>query len=512
MPVKQSLDYAFTFPPQEVKLGPDQLLDPTTGEQHNVVAIDDDRVVVRRKATREPPAVHALIARGPVHTAVLRASLAEVAGALLAGDGRFGAARSIMRREPPAVVRAGDPTVEQMCAAALALDRSHLVVQGPPGTGKTHRAARMIVAAMKAGRRVGVTAQSHAAVQNLLDAVEAHAHEEGFDFAGVYKGHGYESARGLIESVETNPGTQGDFALVAGTAWLFARPEHRDSLGLLFVDEAGQFSLAGAIAVAPAADSLVLLGDPQQLPQVTQAAHPGASGASVLEHLLGGEATVPLGRGFFLPESWRMHPDVCAFVSARSYDSRLHSRPACARRRIGANGPLAGAGLRFVATAHDGRGQRSVEEAEAIASACRDLLAGGTVTDEHGVTRRLLPADLMVVAPYNLAVTCIRAHVPHGVQVGTVDRFQGREAPVVFFAMTCSSGEDVPRGLDFLFSRNRLNVAISRAQCLAVLVANPRLLHADCRTLEAMQLVDGACRFAELATPASPGDTERLAA
>jgi hypothetical protein len=476
------------------------------------VAIDDDRVVVRRKATREPPAVHALIARGPVHTAVLRASLAEVAGALLAGHGRFGAARSIMRREPPAVVRAADPTVEQMCAAALALDRSHLVVQGPPGTGKTHRAARMIVAAMRAGRRVGVTAQSHAAVQNLLDAVEAHAHEEGFDFAGVYKGHGYESARGLIESVETNPGTQGDFALVAGTAWLFARPEHRDSLGLLFVDEAGQFSLAGAIAVAPAADSLVLLGDPQQLAQVTQAAHPGASGASVLEHLLGGEATVPLGRGFFLPESWRMHPDVCAFVSERSYDSRLHSRPACARRRTGANGPLAGAGLLFVATAHEGCGQRSVEEAEAIASACRDLLAGGTVTDEHGVTRRLLPADLMVVAPYNLAVTCIRAHVPHGVQVGTVDRFQGREAPVVFFAMTCSSGEDVPRGLDFLFSRNRFNVAISRAQCLAVLVANPRLLHADCRTLEAMQLVDGACRFAELATPASPGATERLAA
>jgi uncharacterized protein len=124
----------------------------------------------------------------------------------------------------------------------------------------------------------------------------------------------------------------------------------------------------------------------------------------------------------------------------------------------------------------------------------------------------MAPADIMVVAPYNLAVTCIRARVPPGVEVGTVDRFQGREAAVVFFAMTCSSGDDVPRGLEFLFSRNRLNVAVSRAQCLAVLVASPRLLHADCRTLEAMQLVDGACRFAELATPASPAGRRRLAA
>ena len=141
--------------------------------------------------------------------------------------------------------------------------------------------------------------------------------------------------------------------------------------------------------------------------------------------------------------------------------------------------------------------------AVATAAACRSLLADGTVTDADGVTRPLAPSDLMVVAPYNLAVACIRARVPEGVEVGTVDRFQGREAPVVFYAMTCSSGEDVPRGLDFLFSRNRMNVAVSRAQCLAVMVVGERLLDADCRTLEAMELVDGACRFVEMATPVS---------
>jgi AAA domain len=226
----------------------------------------------------------------------------------------------------------------------------------------------------------------------------------------------------------------------------------------------------------------------------------------VLAHLLEGRSTIAADRGFFLTESWRMHPDVCAFVSERSYDERLRSREGCARRGIAAGaGALTGAGLRVLPVEHEGRSHSAVEEADAIAAACRDLLAGGTVTDEHGDTRPLVASDLMVVAPYNLAVRCIRdrlrTDVPGGeaIKVGTVDKFQGQEAPVVFFAMTCSSGEDVPRGLGFLFDRNRLNVAVSRAQCLAVLVHSPRLLDADCRTLEAMELVDGACRFVEMA-------------
>jgi uncharacterized protein len=167
-------------------------------------------------------------------------------------------------------------------------------------------------------------------------------------------------------------------------------------------------------------------------------------------------------------------------------------------------GVLTGAGLRALAIEHEGSSQASPEEAGAIASACEDLLAGGTVTDDEGRTRPLRAADIMVVAPYNLAVRCIAERVPRGVRVGTVDRFQGQQAPVVLYAMTSSSGEDVPRGLEFLFSPNRLNVAISRAQCLAVLVHSPRLLDADCRTLEQMRLVDGVCRLVEMAQPVAP--------
>lgn len=507
VPVRRSLDWTYTFAPQEVKLGAGSLLDPTTGSTYNAVAVEDDHLVLRRAASKPAPAPAALIGTGPIQAKAMREALAELATCLLDHDARFPAARSILRLEPPRLgsgrsFRAsGEPTIAEMCDAALDLDGSHLVVQGPPGTGKTYRGARVVVAALKAGKRVGITAQSHAAIHNFLEAIEDHAHENGFVFSGIYKGDDYESAYDLIDMTEDNAETEREqYTLLAGTAWLFARPEHRDRLDLLFIDEAGQFSLANAAAVALSADSVVMLGDPQQLPQVTQASHPDGSGASVLEHLLGDRATVPAERGFFLPESWRMHPAVCAFASERSYDGRLRSRDACALRRITSESALDGAGLRVLAVDHEACSQRSEAEARAIAAACRDLLADGTVTDDKGETRDLVASDLMVVAPYNLAVACIRAHVPDGVEVGTVDRFQGREAPVVFFAMTCSSGEDVPRGLDFLFSRNRMNVAVSRAQCLGVMVVNERLLDTDCRTLEAMALVDGACRFAEMAT------------
>jgi uncharacterized protein len=500
---KQSLRYRFTFPPQEFRLDPGEAEDMTTGQNYMVVDVADDHVVLTRGRNKPPPEPVTLAAVEPMRVEVLREALIALAEAVLAGAPRYTAARRLLRREPPRL-RSGSlgESIDELISATLGLDESVLPVQGPPGTGKTFRGARMIVAALRNGLRVGVTANSHAAIQNLLRDVEEHAHATKYALNGVYKGYAYDSPHAMIEWVETNDGVEDEHELVAGTAWLFARADHRNKFHVLFVDEAGQFSLANAAASGLAAESIVLLGDPQQLPQVTQASHPASAGASVLEHLLDGESTIPPGRGVLLTESWRMHPDVCAFVSERSYDGKLHSREACARRRINARaGAITGAGLRSLAVAHEGRSQASPEEAAVIAAACRALLADSTVTDDEDATRALTPADILVVAPYNLAVSMIVAHVPEGVRVGTVDRFQGQEAPAVFYAMTCSSGEDVPRGIDFLFNKNRLNVAISRAQCIAVLVHCPRLLDADCRTLEAMELVDGVCRFVELAHP-----------
>lgn len=500
VPFKKSLDYSFTFPIQEFRLKPGDAHDPTTDESYNVVAVEENRVVLRRGATRPAPTPSALVDATVIPVAVLREALMALASAVLAGEERFHAVRSLLRREAPRLASGAlGEDIDALVSATLGLDRSVLPVQGPPGTGKTFRGARMVVAALAAGRRVGITAPSHAAIQNLLAEVERCAHEQGRTFTGMYKGDGYESPHGLIDQGDDNDDVTSDHQLVGGTAWLFAREEHREQFDLLFIDEAGQFALADAAAVGLAAANLVMLGDPQQLPQVTQADHPGGSGASVLEHILHGDQTVPPGRGVLLTETWRMHADVCAFVSERSYDRRLHSRAACAARRITAtSGALTGSGLRTIAVDHSGRSQASPEEAAAIAVACGELLAGGMVTDDQGVTRPLVEPDILVVAPYNLAVQCIREHVSAGVRVGTVDRFQGQQAPIVFYAMTSSTGEDVPRGLDFLLDAHRLNVAISRAQCIAVLVHSPQLLDADCRTLEAMRLLDGVCRFVEM--------------
>jgi predicted RecB family nuclease len=496
--------WRYRFPPQETKLEPSSLRlpDPTTGKSWKVKSIADDHLLIKvGAAVTSPPEVNALIPPSPPDGGKVREAATEVARAVLDGSDRFPAVRALLRRERSTLDLATvTGEVDDLVRATLALERSYLAVQGPPGTGKTYRAAHMVVAALKAGHRVAVTANSHAAIQNLLRAIEHRAGEAGvLDWAGVYKGEGYESLHGLVDVVERDEQTFGDFQLVAGTAWVMAHAHHRGAFRLLFVDEAGQFSLANAAGAGTVAQGIVLLGDPQQLPQVNQASHPFGAGASVLAHLADGADVLPADRGVLLERSWRMHPAVCRFVSELSYEGRLASTDACARRRIDAPGPLSGAGLRAVAVPHDGCSQASEAEADVIKVLCEQLVSSGaTVTDDHGRIRPLTRDDILIVAPYNLARRCLEERLP-GFRVGTVDKFQGQEAPVVFFAMTCSSGDDVPRGLDFLFDRNRLNVAVSRAQCLAVLVHSPRLLEADCRTLAQMHLVNGVCRFTELA-------------
>jgi uncharacterized protein len=226
---------------------------------------------------------------------------------------------------------------------------------------------------------------------------------------------------------------------------------------------------------------------------VRQGTHPTGAGESVLEHLLAGFPTIPEDRGVFLDASWRMRPDVCEFVSDLVYASRLHSHPTAELRRTSI-----GTGIRFLPVAHDGNRSASEEEAERIAAELRAML-GAEFADADGTRRVLRESDFMVVTPYNAQVHELSRLLPAGVPIGTVDKFQGQQAPVVFFSMATSSGEDVPRSLAFLFSRNRLNVAISRAQCLAVLVCSPRLLEARCRSIEEMQLVNALCRLVEVA-------------
>jgi superfamily I DNA and/or RNA helicase len=290
------------------------------------------------------------------------------------------------------------------------------------------------------------------------------------------------------------------YNLVAGTTWLWARPGMRPfPVDVLIVDEAGQLALADAVASANAARNLILLGDPLQLSQVSQAEHPNGSGASVLEHILGDHPTISPSQGVFISETRRMHPDVCGFISKQIYEGRLSSHASCAQQTT-----ELGTGLRWIEAHHADRSTESEEEAELVAAMILEMI-GTAWTNQAGESRPLTEQDFMVVAPYNDQVRLLRARFERtvgleGVQVGTVDKFQGREAPVVFFTMTTSSGEDMPRGPEFLFSRNRLNVAVSRARCLAFLVCTEDLLNSRARTIEEMRLIGTLSAFVEYAT------------
>jgi superfamily I DNA and/or RNA helicase len=283
-----------------------------------------------------------------------------------------------------------------------------------------------------------------------------------------------------------------ELQVIAGTSFLFAREDLDRHVDTLFIDEGGQFALADALAVGTAARNLVLLGDPNQLAQVSQGKHPPGANASVLGHLLGEDETLQQGMGRFLEETWRLRPEVNDYISSTFYEARLEPALETSTRSV-----ADGNGIRFLPVAHTGHRTAAPEEAEVIAAEI-ERLVGTPYSDAEG-ERALRHDDFIVVAPYNAHVRCLREKLPPAVRVGTVDKFQGQQATVVFFSMASSSGEDVPRGLDFLFSRNRLNVAISRARCLAYVVASPRLLETNCRTVEQMKLANALCRFVERA-------------
>jgi uncharacterized protein len=526
-PDKKSLVHTLRFPPQEHRLRPGRVDDPATREGVRLAQsagelrdVDDERGLLRlRRGPKlaDVPLPRAVVAPGPVPDKEQREALVRLArhvvSAGLDGPGRYRAVRQILCRDVPSV--RGRATgaelqtldLDEQCDLVARLDESYLFVQGPPGTGKTWLGARLVthLLEVRPDVRIGVAGPSHKAINNLLREVERTAESEGVAFRGLKKSTDDPESEfdgDFISSSSDNRRFEhpdADVRLVAGTAWLFARGGLDGALDYLFIDEAGQVSLADALAMGTAARNIVLLGDPLQLAHVSQGVHPPGAAVSVLEHLLGEQATVPVDRGLFLARTRRLHPDICRFVSEVVYEGRLESSPGCERQRIEAAGALSGTGLRFVPVEHSGNAQRSTQEAAVVAATVKALLETGEWTDRDGVRRRLAPGDLLVVAPYNVQVRCLRQALPHGVAVGTVDKFQGREAAVVFFSMATSSGDDLPRHFEFLFSLNRLNVALSRAKALAVLVASPRLLEVRCRTVEQLRLVNALCRFAEMA-------------
>lgn len=425
-------------------------------------------------------------------------------------------AMRLLRRIPPGdgVRSLTDPSESSLDAAkrlALALDGDVLALQGPPGTGKTYTGSRVIAELVRHGKRVGVTAASHRVIHNLLEGVTSALAEAGLDDARVChkaggNGSGAYEGSAPIENVTDYDSVlaalaAGEMAVLGGTAWAWSREDFEQAVDVLVVDEAGQMALANTLACAGAARNLILLGDPQQLEQPLQCTHPEGTAVSALAHWLGSARTMPPARGLFLDRTWRLPPAICAFTSECYYEHRLTPIDGLEQQCIGGDPHWAGSGLDYLPLVHQGNTARATEEVDAIASLVDRLLAAGLeFTDRQGATRPITADDLLIVAPYNAQVGALKARLPLlARRIGTVDRFQGQEAPFVIYSMTSSSPEDAPRGMGFLYDPHRFNVATSRAMARCILVGSPALLQPQCRTPAQMRMANGFCRYRELA-------------
>jgi uncharacterized protein len=510
---EQSYERTYRYPPQETKLraGKKPCVKPADQpEDLELRTIDRGQrtIVLRRTLEKgELPDRIDLLPPKPVPNKVIRKAIAAVTEHIIADSGQYSAIEQLLSRSSPMFVSGPRPDgvvdpsgdLPRLASAAIAnMADTVLAIQGPPGTGKTYISALSIVDLVRSGQRVAVSSNSHKAIGNLISGVAQRAAAEGVQCRIVRKASDDEEDEDhpLITIVTDNKAPEiADADVVGATAWHFAR-YGSPAFDYLFVDEAGQVSLANIVAMSRAARNIVLVGDPMQLPQPLQGTHPGRSGESALEYLMDGARVIPPHRGIFMPVSRRMHPEVCSFISAAVYDGKLKSDAAAATqtltRRDGT--PLIGAS--FQPVVHTGRSQTCPEEIAAI-QAHIEALVGGLYRDRDGLERTIGYGDILVVAPYNAQVNALVAELPPGVRVGTVDRFQGQEAPVCLVSMTTSSGEELPRDIEFLFSLNRINVAVSRAQAAAIVLASPLLLDAPCRTVREMSLVNTLCLLHE---------------
>ena len=509
---------AYTYPPQDHKIQPGSAMDIDASDWLDV-AVKSVNERERRIVVKADHQVTALCPKDYFPVDPMAATLKAIADSCLNGDNDMACAKALVRRELPLIN--GAPTtvhVEQpadsdkaiqaewldaVCARALGLSGGPLSIQGPPGTGKTWLAAQMAMRLIKAGHTVALTGPSHNAIGNACKQLVKIAEEAKFEFQGERICNSRQKVglssriRELTSSDKFDDAVARGVKFAAGTQWACARSAARETFDYLIIDEAGQFGIADAIAAATIANKgVILVGDPLQLPQVAQARHEEGSGLNILEYVLGDDTLIPEDRGILLTITRRMHPDVCSFISEHIYEGRLGYLPELANQRT-----EIGTGIRWLDVEHSGCSARSREEAEVVRQQALALI-GTTWTDAKGVDHDVTADDIMVVAPYNAQVRELKAELalhPDTAQivVGTVDKFQGGEAPIVFFSMATSSEDDLPRDKEFLFSRNRLNVALSRAQCVAVIAANPALLDTRARTIEQMRLISTMCAASE---------------
>jgi len=517
---KRSTIYRWTFPKQPFEGSTDLNYCGEEGGRQKVYSIDVDKGFLDVKMTAKNaenliPKINGSVgffastlipSKDQINRFKDLASWVVSNGGII-GDGEFQAGRNLLLRHQSlsngaSLKHTGELILD--CAVRLAGNLesgSILPIQGPPGTGKTFTAAHMICELIKAGKKVGITAQSHAVIMNLMNSVgEVNTEKYQLSFDAIKQGSASstEELPGWMQEMKSANIEDASAELIGGTAWLWSREGMAEKVDVLFIDEGGQFSLADSVAVSHSAHAMVLLGDPQQLENVTQGVHPPEIEVSVLGYWLGEDKVIKDDQGLFLENTYRMHPSITEFISETFYADKLSAVEGLEKQQIINPSGLTGSGLRFVECPHEGNQSRSDEEVEKVSAIVKDLLANGKWVNKDGQENPLTNKDILIVAPYNSHVNALQKALPN-LLVGTVDKFQGRQAPVVIYSMATSSPEEAPRGMEFLYSLNRLDVAVSRAQCLAVIVASPSLFELSCKTPQQMRLANAFCRFLEMA-------------
>ncbi len=420
----------------------------------------------------------------------------------------YGAIKDFINRNTPQIkeIKKGEKIITtgnfeiEIPKIILNLQNSYLYLQGPPGSGKTYQASNAIVELLKKNKKVAITANSHKVIHNLLERVENLANKQKFFFKGLKMGNfdnedtfydGKLIKTDKNEKNYINALKKSEVLLYAGTKYHLSQWYYQNKLDYLFVDEASQISVADLVALGGIAKNIILVGDQMQLGQPTQGSHPGESGHSVLDYLLEGKDTISKDKGIFLNKTYRLHPNINLFISENFYEDRLLVNKENINRRIEykKNSIIQSEGIHTVLMKHEDRSQTSIEEFEIIKK-IMDQLIGCKYIDFDKSERKINIDDILIISPFNAQVNFLKARLTKGARCGTIDRYQGLEAPITIISMTSSSVDDLPRNKKFFFNRNRLNVAISRAQCSSIVLLNPKLLESPPTDYEEFKLIN----------------------
>ena len=515
-PEKQSIVFKYEFPKQDVELKVTKSVFGQNGQPvGSIIRLDSDAGIIHLK--KGPSIDHSFHPSDiffyeiPINDKVKEDSIIRLAKWVIKNGidstkEEFKACRSLLLRKPFEIKISNidqEDFLELAKKWAENLNLSYLPIQGPPGAGKSYTASRVIMHLISQGKKIGITAMSYKVIESLLEKVWEFSVSNG---KPIQMGQMVQKLE-VQEDIPWECFTVAQKAitslskcdLLAGTPFFWAREELIESVDYLVIDEAGQLSLIDTLACGAAGKNLILLGDPQQLQQPQQGTHPDGTEVSALSHILQGHQTISQDQGIFLAKTWRMHPEICAFDSEQFYEEKLHPVEGLRNQQILGNTKFAGSGLRFLSVNHTGNSNYSSEEVGIISRIVEDLVKGDVFVQESDKkTHNLTKSDIKIISPYNLQVDALKEAIPD-VEIGTVDKFQGQESPVVIYSMATSSSEDAPRGMEFLYSPNRFNVAVSRAKNIFILVASPSVLEPDCKNPIQIKLANPFCRFLELA-------------